>query len=878
MATNILVTKLYTPLPRRNLVPRPRLIARLCSDLSEAGAFSRKLTLISAPAGYGKTTLAVTWMQQAGVPVAWLCLDEHDNDPVHFLACLVASLRKVKPELAGVGSLAGLGLGPPAPEMILTPLINAIASAQTPIILAIDDYYVIRSLAVHQLLNFLLENLPPCMHLVLASREDPPVPLPRLRAAGQVMEIRQADLSFNREEVADFFQRFTRVEIGPDDLDSLAQRTEGWVVGLQMIALSLQSGGNVQDFLHSFTGSNRFIMDYLMDEVFNKQPGPLQEFLLKIAILDRFSAPLCDAITGRKDSAEILSRLEAGNAFLIPLDPTRAWYRFHYLLTELLRQRLRQSKDIAEKDQHRMAGEWFYQHGAPREAIGHALAGEDWQRAAEWIHEQSIELLKQGEILNLLNWFLKLPEAWINQNPHLALDFCWPLILSGQLEKAERLLDRVICSIDLLPEEQGSAAAARAFIARSHGDGRQTMEWSEKALALLPKNDRHYRSLLAVNLGIAYWHIGQMGDAERVIQDALQSSQRTQNQYAVLTSQIFLNRVQAAHGHLRHAFQAYQPLRERFEPIPILALAHMDIATLYYEWNELDACATHLEKSIHIAERTRSAEFQSSAYNQLARLRLAKGKVEEAWDALRYARQLLENQAVTPLTWARSAAAYVQMALFQGDLIEAERWVELAGDQADAHPFYPFAGLSRARLLLAQRKIGAAQDELARVTALATHNHWGYARVEILILQALASNTPEDALAFLREALTLAYPEGFLRTFVDAGERLTLLLCEAARRGILPEYSGRMLALIESEARVKPGQAPPVTISLVESLSERELEVLRLVAAGRSNRQVADQLVVSLSTVKSHVHNISGKLGTQNRTEMAARARELKLI
>lgn len=896
MATNILVTKLYSPLLRRNLVPRPRLIERLGSDLfvedafshenafSQTKVFSRKLTLITAPAGYGKTTLAVTWVQQTGVPVAWLSLDEHDNDPVHFLNCLVASLSKIQPDLVSTGSLAGQGLGLPAPEMTLTPLINAIASARIPIILAMDDYHVIRNVAVHQLLNFLLENLPPCMHLVLVSREDPPAPLPRLRAAGQVIEIRQADLRFSRGEVADFFHRFSGAEISSDDLDSIIQKTEGWVVGLQMLTiamqshLSLQSGGNVRDFLQSFTESNRFIMDYLMDEVFNKQPVPLQKFLLKIAILDRLSAPLCEAITGRKDSAEILSRLEAGNAFLIPLDPTRDWYRFHHLLTELLRQRLRQSKDIAEKDLQRMAGEWLYQHGSPREAIGYALAGEDWQRAAEWIHEQSVELLKQGEILNLLNWFLKLPEAWMNQNPRLALDFCWTLILSGQLEKAERFLDRMSCSIELSTEEQGSVAASRAFIARSRGDSQQMMDWSEKALALLPNDDQHYHGLLSVNLGIAYWHMGQLWDAERVIQNALQSSQSIRNHYVVLTSQIFLGRVQAARGQLRHAFQAYQPLCERFESIPILALAHMDIATLHYEWNELDACATYLEKSIRIAERTRSAEFQSSAYNQLARLRLAKGQVEETWDTLRYARQLLENQAVTPLTWARSAAAYVQMALSQGDLIEAERWVELAGDQADAHPFYPFAGLSRARLLMAQRKIGAAQEELARASALATHNRWGYARVEILVLQALASNTPEDALAFLGEALTLANPEGFLRTFVDAGEPLAPLLREAARRGIFPEYAGRMLALIESEVREKPGQAPPGTIPLVESLSERELEVLRLVAAGRSNRQIADQLVVSLSTVKSHVHNVSGKLDAQNRTQMAARARELKLI
>jgi len=386
---------------------------------------------------------------------------------------------------------------------------------------------------------------------------------------------------------------------------------------------------------------------------------------------------------------------------------------------------------------------------------------------------------------------------------------------------------------------------------------------------------------LATNLGIGFWHTGRLDETERMMQDALVAYGPTENQYAVLTSQIFLNRVLAARGRLRAAFAAYQPMREMTNPIPILALAHMDIATLHYEWNELEACAAHLDKSIAIADSTHSVEFQSSACNLLARLRLAQGDEKGAWEALRRARQLLENQVVTPLTWARSAAAYAQMELVQGDLSEAERWVEQAGEQADAHPFYPFAGLSRSRLLLAQRKMGEAQDELAQINVLATGNHWGYARVEILMLKALSTSTREDALDFLKEALMLGHPEGFLRTFVDAGEPLTSLLRETALQGIFPEYTGRILALLESEVSSQPGlarQNPGRTGALIEPLSEREREVLRLVAAGRSNRQIAAQLVISLSTVKSHVHNISGKLGTENRTQMATRARDMNLI
>jgi LuxR family maltose regulon positive regulatory protein len=356
-----------------------------------------------------------------------------------------------------------------------------------------------------------------------------------------------------------------------------------------------------------------------------------------------------------------------------------------------------------------------------------------------------------------------------------------------------------------------------------------------------------------------------------------------------LTSLIFLSRVQAARGHLRRAFQMYQPLREMAAPIPILALAHMDIATLHYEWNELDACASHLEKSIAIAEETRNLEFQSSAYNQLARLRLARNDLAGARAALEHALKLLENQAVTPITRARNAAAFVQFALAQGDVRAAEYWAEKAGDHADVHTFYPFAGLTRARLLLAQRQIGTsaassileAQRVLGECAGLAARWEWGYARIVILILQAVAAGTDGEANGFLQEALALGQPDGFLRIFLEGSERLVSLLREAGRQGIYPDYAGRILAFVECNQEEKPDSGAGILVgnqALSEPLSQRELEVLRLVTAGLTNRQIADRLVVGISTVKSHVHHISGKLGAENRTQLAALARERNLI
>jgi LuxR family maltose regulon positive regulatory protein len=642
-------------------------------------------------------------------------------------------------------------------------------------------------------------------------------------------------------------------------------------------------------------------MDYLIDEVFNKLPEHLQDFFLKISILDRFCAPLCTAVTGRADSYTVLTRLEASNSFIIPLDAVREWYRFHHLFGGLLYQKLRQEGEIPEKDLHQVAGAWYFQNGYPRDAIRHALAGEDWRTAAEWIHGAAGGMLSQGEVVNLLAWYHKIPVEIISQIPVLAMDYAWPLILGGQLEKAERLLEPLDRREDLTKEQQGAVAAQQAYIARSRGDARRTMEMSQKALAMLPKSESHLRGILAVNLGISYWHTGQLAEAEQAMQDAYQASQVEENRYAELTSLIFLSRVQAARGHLRMAFQMYQPLREMAAPVPILALAHIDIATLHYEWNELDACARHLEKSIVIAEETRNLEFQSSAYNQLARLRLARDDLTGARTALERAQKLLEDQAVTPITKARNAAAFVQLSLAIGDLRAAEHWAEKAGDHADLHPFYPFAGLTRARLLLAQRQAGKsasssvleaqlpvleaqqsvleAQSLLGECAGRAARSDWGYARLVILILQAVAAGTEGEAMVYLREALALGQAEGFLRTFLEGGERLASLLREAVRQGIYPDYAGRILAFVECNQKEKAGSSVrPGNQALPEPLSQRELEVLRLVAAGLTNRQIADRLVVGVSTVKSHVHHISGKLGAENRTQLAAAARERNLI
>ena len=880
MTTPLLTTKLHIPPLLPDRVPRLRLIRRLDEGLRSGN----KLTLVSAPAGYGKTTLVAEWLRHlqdagdAAPAVSWLSLDEGDSDPARFWAYLIAALQMVDPAIGQTAQAMLHSPQPPPPESLLTALINEIAATPRSFVLVLDDYHLIEALPIHQQLTFLVEHQPVQMRLVVATREDPPLPLSRLRARGQTVEIRQDDLRFSREECADFLKSVMALDLSQDDIAALERRTEGWIAGLQMAALSLQHTTDSRGFVQSFTGSHRYILDYLIEEVLSKQPSHLQDFLLETAILDRLSASLSDAVTQRSDSHEVLQHLEAANVFIVPLDPGRHWYRFHHLFTELLRHRLRLTPRISEETLHRRASHWFEQNQYPFEAVQHALAAVDWDRSAQLIHTEAEGMLKRGEVTTLLGWLKKLPEEQVTARPRLSLDFSWPLIMSGQLETAERLLTHAEQQADKDPHVLGEIAAAQAYIARSRGDDQRTVAMSQRALSLLPETDVALRELLAVNLGIAHWHNGQLEEADKVLNEAWRLSVGLGNRYAEMTIQVFLNRVLAARGLLQQAYQAYQPLVELEDQVPILALAHLDLSALHYEWNNLEACAAHLEKSIAVSERTRNGEFQISGHIQMARLRLAYGDVNGAVKALHRAEQLLQVHSVTPLTRARNAAAHVQVALFQGDLPGASAWARDAGDHADVHPFYPFLGLSRARLLLAQNRQAEALDCLKDRFEIATRAGWGYGQIVVRVLQAAAAGQPEDALDFLIQALTWAGPGGFIRTFVDAGGALAPLLEEAALRGVMPEYVGTLLAALGGQAKVQRLTKATGVSPLVEPLSEREIEVLRLVAAGLSNREIAKKLVISTGTAKTHIHNLCGKLGVRNRTEAATRAKELGLV
>ena len=883
MSAPLLTTKLNIPPLQPHLVKRPRLIAQLNYNLWHQEEFLRKLTLFSAPAGYGKTSLAIEWINtisqsqsfeaKSKIRTAWLSLGDSDNDPILFLAYIIAAIQRIEPTFGEGTNQLIQSPQPPPGEVILTTLLNEIAAIAQPFILVLDDYHSIQTPAIHQQLGIFIESQPSTMHLVLISREDPLLPIARLRAHSQLLEIRQEDLRFSYEECADFLQNAMGISLLTEHVAALERRTEGWIAGLQLAALSMQGHPDPADFIQAFTGSSRFVLDFLVEEVFNRQSRRIQEFLIKTSILDRLSGPLCDAITQSQDGQTLLETLEQTNLFIVPLDQSRSWYRYHRLFAELLRHRLRNSNRIKEADLHNSASRWFRQHDFIHEAFQHAVSAENWGLAAELVTNASTEMLKRGEVSTLMRWFGKFPQEVILANPRLCFDYCWPLLLTAQFETAAPLLDHVEKFAQEIPPFLGEVLAAQAFLARGQGDNARMVERSQRALKLLPKDSNNSRCLVSINLVLAYWHMGQMEATEQVLDEAIETSQAIGNTYSLMTAIIFKGRVFAVRGQLHQAAEFFQQAIVEGGKIPINALAHLDMATLHYEWNQLTESDQHLQAAIELCQRGQNNEFLVGSLMFLTRLRVAQGDFRGAHQVLTQAQDLIHTGEIPIGTAQRAVVTQTQLALTQEDLEGALQLADQLNDHVDCHPFYRFIGTTKARLLIAQQKFEDARIYLEQLYQTALQNGWTYAQIAIRVWQALAAETQDSAVEFIEDALEMAQPGGFIRTFVEGRERLIPVLQEASRRGITPDYVGRILTSMQAADLIDPDQTP-----LVEPLSDRELEVLRLIVAGLSNREIAQNLVVSLGTAKTHIHNIYGKLEVNNRAQAIARAREFELV
>ena len=884
----LLSTKLYIPRSRPKLVHRSRLIERLNDGLHQ----TLSVTLISAPAGFGKTTLVSEWVATCGRRAAWFSLGAGDNDPARFLAYLVAALQTIAPNI-GEGVLGALqSPQPPSTESILTSLLNEVTSMSDNFILVLDDYHVVDSKQIDNAVVFLLKNLPPQMHLVIVTREDPDLPLAGLRARGQLTELRAADLRFTASEAAEFLNQVMGLNLSAANIAALETRTEGWIAGLQLAAISMQGHHDVASFIQSFTGSHHFVMDYLVQEVLQQQPESVQTFLLRTSILDRLCGSLCEAVLldSSASGQATLEYLEHANLFIIPLDNERRWYRYHHLFADLLRQRLHQSMASSAGDAARRvnelyirASQWYEDNDLAIEAFQHAAAANDIERAERLIDGKGIPLHFSGGVTPILEWLESLPNEVRNARPSLWWRHAAMLLINGQtagvgenLQAAEAAVAAVLRSTE--PDDTtrnliGQIAAARATLALTRYDIDTMITQSHRALEHLHPGNLFTRATANWTLGYAHVLQGERVAARQVLTEAISLSQAAGAVFSLILATIGLGNVQEMDNELYQAAETYRRVLQWAgdKPQQIISEAHLGLARVLYEWNDLDAAEQHGQQSLVLARQyERIIDRFLFAEVFLARLKLAQKDVSGAADILTQASQSAREQNFV-YRMPEIAAIQVVAFLREGKLAEAAHL-------AQTHRL----PLSQARVHLAQGNPSAALAVLEPFREQVEAKGWADERLRAMVLQAIAHEAHGErhrAVQVLGDVLAMAEPGGFIRIFVDEGLPVFRLLSEAAAQGSMPDYIGKLLAVFEAEQQKSQDKSSLSAVQpLIEPLSQRESEVLQLIAQGLSNDEIGKRLFLALDTVKGHNRRIYDKLQVQRRTEAVARARELGLL
>ena len=932
----LLHTKLRLPSTRPRLVPRPRLQEQIGQGLRGP------LTLIIAPAGFGKTTLVAAYVTRCGMPMTWLSLDKNDNEAERFLNYLVAALQEADPMIGSEAVQRMAGIQQASPEAILTSLINDLDSARGEIALVLDDYHFISNQAVHEAVAFLLEHCPHTLHLVIATRSDPPLPLARLRARSQIAELRAVDLSFTEPEAAQFLNDVMGLRLDTESIAALKERTEGWIAGLQMAALSMRHREDVARFIEAFSGTNRYILDYLLEEVLAVQPPEIQRFLLYTSILERLTAPLCDAVTSaslsagpindggskRKGddrsigseslfisgSASILEYLERANLFLIPLDDERIWYRYHHLFADLLRTQLQRSLgDQGVARYHLRASDWYEQNGLTLDAIHHASLAFDFERIERLIEQNYIEMLNRGEMSGILRfWMGKLGKELVYRRPWLCLYQAFSRSWFGQLEEATLLLneaEKLIRSDGSWPDTRamlGYHAYVQSRVTAMQGDTPRAIEFCLTARENVPADNLGLQIEIGITLGYEYFLCGDFRNAHKTLHDMIQLCYSVGAINNPVAAYALLARADTLQGRLHDAHDLFQKAARLIHEaggqyLGAVGLIEVGTADLLCEWNDLETALARLKQGLDYLPSWGKADDFVLAYLTLSRIQLALGNRAEAESSLEKAAQLIQTCGV--FSEARSAVetARVKMWLVQGDWLAVDRWMAKMEERFGSQYLFRYEDeltqIMQARVFMIRNKPGEAIRLLSCLEESAGSGGRQGRLVEIMILKALAmqrmrNNTQADLA--LTKSLTLAQPGGYVRIFLDEGQPMQMLLAQWVAHAsaspvrdyaihLLPQFDAEPHIVLAAQKKAPPTGDPSAPLrqsgqALVEPLSQRELEVLQLLALGRTNQQIAGQLIIAPGTVKAHTASIYRKLNVANRTEAVARARQLAIL
>ncbi|MEM7344990.1 MAG: LuxR C-terminal-related transcriptional regulator, partial [Chloroflexota bacterium] len=870
--------------------------------------FDRKLTLISAPAGYGKTTLVSRWIdnlkrtgnEQSVAHVAWLSLDEDDNDPQQLFNYLAATIKPFPDVHPFLPQLLQSPQPLPAKELMKV-FISDLTAVSGLTLLVLDDYHLIESLEIDEAMAFLLDHTPPNLHLVIITRSDPSFPISRLRARDQLTEVRLGDLRFTEEEAASFLKDTMHITVSPAQVSALENRTEGWIAGLQMAALSMQNRADIDEFITSFTGSHRFVLDYLVEEALGQQSEAVHTFLLATSILDRLNGPLCEAVSGQTSGQQFLERLDRDNLFVIPLDDERHWYRYHHLFKDVLQAYAATNYPEQIITWHQRASDWFARQGATFDAIRHALAANNFNQAAtlmEIIHP-TIDGIHQFEMWS--RWAQALPDAVIHKRPALSMSYAWVLLEAGKIAESEAYRsiaenwlkasspDMIIADETQWKTLPASLSAARAYAALALGDVAEAIPHAQAAIDFFDDEDHRWRGVGLALLALTFWMKGDLAASIEAFTNNLQGLIKINKWVDAISVAFTLAEMQIAQGDLNQAEQTIQQsltlAKSQGEP-PLLGTSDLYRVGAYLAWERGDqeTAEHHLIMAADLGKQAAFANWPYRLYLTQAQMEQGRSNFAEALARLAEAESAYIE---TPIPMTRSISALrANLWIVEGDLDKAQNRVRQQTVAATDELSYlrEFDHITLARLFLAQYQQTRNAQLLEEATQLLTRlltaaeaaNRWGSV-LDILTLQALlhaADNDISAALTPLGRALTLAEPHGYVRHFVDEGPLMVTLLQAAHKAGIASPYVSRLLTeLNEAEHKTAKAAQP-----LIDPLSERELEILALIAAGLKNKEIADQLFISLNTVLYHIKNIYGKLGVNKRALAISKAKDLGLL